>query len=94
MREAVRMQHSQSFKERRWANVAGCLVCLVALLGSTGDARAQNLMFTIRTQLNAPVMITAPSASKLTGFDIVTLHNESRKTVESVRLEVKSTSAA
>lgn len=63
-------------------------------MGAASAAFAQKLMFTSQTHLNSPVTISAISRSKQVGFDYVTFHNDSRKTVEAVRVEVKSSSGS
>src|ERR1700730_11267554 len=63
-------------------------LCLLALFGVMGNANAQSLVFTTRVHVACPVHMSAIAQTKDLGFDSVLLRNESRKTIDTVHLNV------
>ena len=64
-------------------------LCLLALF--VGNANAQNLVFTTKVHLACPVHMSAIAQTKDVGFDSVLIRNESKKTIDTVHLNVSLT---
>jgi hypothetical protein len=64
-------------------------LCLLALF--IGNASAQNLVFTTKVHLACPVHMSAIAQTKDVGFDSVLFRNESKKTIDTVQLNVSLT---
>jgi hypothetical protein len=64
-------------------------LCLLTLF--IGNASAQNLVFTTRVHLDCPVQMSAIAQTKDVGFDSVLLRNESKKTIDTIHMNVSLT---
>jgi hypothetical protein len=61
-------------------------LCLIAL--TVTSASAQSLVFTTRVHLACPVQMSAIAQTKDLGFQSVVFHNDSKKTIDTVYLNV------
>ena len=64
------------------------MLCLLALFGAIGEASAQSLVFTTRVHVACPVLMSAIAQTKDIGFESVVIRNESKKTIDTVHLNV------
>jgi hypothetical protein len=64
-------------------------LCLLALF--IANATGQNLVFSTRVHLACPVQMSAIAQTKDVGFDSVVVKNESKKTIDTVTLNVSLT---
>jgi len=61
-------------------------LCLLAL--AAVSASAQSLVFTTRVHLTCPIQMSAIAQTKDLGFQSVLLHNDSKKAIDTVHLNV------
>ena len=61
-------------------------LCFFALF--IGTANAQSLVFTTRVHVACPVLMSAIAKTKDIGFESVVIRNESKKTIDTVHLNV------
>ena len=61
-------------------------LCLLALAAVSGSA--QSLVFTTRVHLTCPIQMSAIAQTKDLGFQSVLLHNDSKKAIDTVHLNV------